>query len=348
MPQDRLETNRRRLLIAAAGSLGLSALPLRAAEEKMRHVCLYYGEALGGYGFPRGHPLGVDRQGAFFREASAQGLDKLVEVRTGTRAAREQIERFHTRAYVETVMHAERDGLEFLDNGDTPVFPGVYAAGAVVAGAALDGLAQVMRGHCHRTFQPIGGLHHARRDGAAGFCVFNDLGVVIETLRSEYDIRRVAYIDIDVHHGDGVFYAYEDDPDLIFADIHEDGRYLYPGTGHASETGKGAAKGTKLNIPLAPGAGDREFLEAWPRVVAHLRKFAPQFVVFQCGADGLDGDPLAHLTYTPQVHAHAARSLVHLADQYCAGRLMAFGGGGYDRSNLAKAWSNVLRELATA
>ena len=145
MPQDKLGVNRRRLLIAAAGGLGLSALPLRAAEEKMRHVCLYYGEALGGYGFPRGHPLGVDRQGAFFREA-----------------AREQIERFHTRAYVETVMHAERDGLEFLDNGDTPVFPGVYAAGAVVTGAALDGLAQVMRGHCHRTFQPIGGLHHAR------------------------------------------------------------------------------------------------------------------------------------------------------------------------------------------
>jgi acetoin utilization protein AcuC len=348
MPRQRLEVGRRRLLIAAAGSIGLSALPLRAAEESMRHVCLYYGKALGGYGFPRGHPLGVDRQGAFFSEASAQGLDKLVEIRTGAPAAREQIERFHTREYVETVMYAERDGLEFLDTGDTPVFPGVYDAGAVVTGAALDGLTQVMRGHCHRTFQPIGGLHHARRDGAAGFCVFNDLGVVIETLRSEHHIRRVAYIDIDVHHGDGVFYAYEDDPDLIFADIHEDGRHLYPGTGHASETGKGAAKGTKLNIPLAPGAGDPEFLEAWPRVVAHLRKFEPQFVVFQCGADGLDGDPLAHLTYTPQVHAHAARSLVHLADQYCAGRLMAFGGGGYDRSNLAKAWSNVLRELAAA
>ena len=348
MPHQRLAASRRRLLIAAAGSIGLSALPLRAAEENMRHVCLYYGTALGGSGFPRGHPLGVDRQGAFFSEASAQGLDKLVEIRTGAPAAREQIERFHTREYVETVIHAERDGLEFLDNGDTPVFPGVYDAGAVVTGAALDGLTQVMRGHCHRTFQPIGGLHHARRDGAAGFCVFNDLGVVIETLRSEHHIRRVAYIDIDVHHGDGVFYAYEDDPDLIFADIHEDGRHLYPGTGHASETGKGAAKGTKLNIPLAPGAGDREFLEAWPRVVAHLRKFEPQFVVFQCGADGLNGDPLAHLTYTPQVHAHAARSLVHLADQYCAGRLMAFGGGGYDRSNLAKAWSNVLRELAAA
>jgi acetoin utilization protein AcuC len=178
--------------------------------------------------------------------------------------------------------------------------------------------------------------------------VFNDLGVVIETLRAEYDIRRIAYIDIDVHHGDGIYYPFEDDPDLIFADIHEDYRYLYPGTGRDEETGKGKAKGTKLNINLPPGAGDKEFLEVWPKIVAHVRKFKPQFVVFQCGADGLDGDPLAHLTYSPQVHAHAARSLRHLADEMAAGRIMAFGGGGYNRKNLAKAWSGVLRELAAA
>jgi acetoin utilization protein AcuC len=202
-----------------------------------------------------------------------------------------------------------------------------------------------MAGECRRTFQPIGGLHHARRDGAAGFCVFNDLGVVIESLRAVYGVRRVAYVDIDVHHGDGVFYAYEDDPDLIFADIHEDGRFLYPGTGHAHESGTGKARGTKLNIPLAPGAGDHTFTEAWTRVVAHLRAFQPQFFLFQCGADGLEGDPLAHLRYSPQVHAHAARSLCHLADEHAAGRLMAFGGGGYNRNNLARAWCSVLREL---
>jgi acetoin utilization protein AcuC len=205
-----------------------------------------------------------------------------------------------------------------------------------------------MRGESLRTFQPIGGLHHARRDGAAGFCVFNDLGVVIETLRSEYGIQRVAYVDIDVHHGDGIFYAYEADPELIFADIHEDGHYLYPGTGRANETGTGKAKGTKLNIPLKPGAGDKEFLAAWPRVVAHLREQHPQFFVFQCGADGLEGDPLAHLRYSPQVHAHAARSLCHLAAELGAGRIMAFGGGGYNRDNLARAWCSVLREFVTA
>jgi len=178
--------------------------------------------------------------------------------------------------------------------------------------------------------------------------VFNDLGVAIETLRSQYSIQRVAYIDIDVHHGDGVFYAYERDPDLILADVHEDGRYLYPGTGRADETGKGKAAGTKLNIPLPPGSGDKEFLEAWPRVVAHLREFKPQFFLFQAGADGLEGDPLAHLRYSAQVHAHAARSLCHLADQFADGRIAAFGGGGYNRDNLSKAWCEVVREFLDA
>jgi acetoin utilization protein AcuC len=176
--------------------------------------------------------------------------------------------------------------------------------------------------------------------------VFNDLGVVIETLRSQYGIRRVAYIDIDVHHGDGVFYPYEDDPDLIFADIHEDGRHLYPGTGHEHETGRGRAVGTKLNIALEPGAGDQAFMLAWLRVEAHLARFEPEFVVFQCGADGLAGDPLAHLQYSPATHTHAARALVRIAGRFAGGRLMAFGGGGYKRDNLAKAWSAVLREIS--
>lgn len=311
-------------------------------------VCVYYGEALRRYGFPDGHPLGEDRQGAFWREAQARGLDQSVLIGAPRAAIREEIERFHTKRHVDRVEHAEARQLEFLDNGDTPVFPGIFEAAATVVGSALDGLRQVMNGECRRTFQPIGGLHHARRDGSAGFCVFNDLGVVIETLRAEYGIQRVGYVDIDVHHGDGVFYAYEHDPELIFADIHEDGRFLYPGTGYAHETGKGKAKGTKLNIPLPPGAGDKEFLEAWPKVVAHLREHQPQFIVFQCGADGLEGDPLAHLRYSPQAHAHAARSLCHLGEELAAGRIMAFGGGGYNRDNLARAWCAVLRELLDA
>lgn len=344
------ESRRRflRLLPAAAGAVTAAASIARPGEEMSTRTCLYCGEELGRYGFPDGHPLGEDRQGAFLREALARGLDKEVSIRPPRRATRAEIERFHTSDYVERVQHAEARTVEFLDNGDTPVFPGVYEAAATVVGSALDGLSRIMTAECSRSFQPIGGLHHARRDGAAGFCVFNDLGVVIDTLRSEYGVQRVAYVDIDVHHGDGVFYAYEHDPDLIFADIHEDGRYLYPGTGAAHETGRGNAKGTKLNIPLAPGDGDEAFSAAWPRVLAHLRRFEPQFLLLQCGADGLEGDPLAHLRYSPQVHALATRSLCHLAGEYAAGRVMAFGGGGYDRNNLAQAWCAVLRELARA
>ncbi len=306
---------------------------------------LYADDNLSAYGFPDGHPLGIDRQGAFLREATDQGLLEDTTRRTAREALREELLRFHSDEYVDLVYTAEERGLHLLDEGDTPVFPGVYRASAHVVGAALDGLAQVMDGHCLRSFQPIGGLHHAGRKHAAGFCVFNDLGVVIESLRSVYGIRRVGYLDIDVHHGDGVFYAFEDDPDLIFADIHQDGSTLYPGTGRAHETGKGRAEGTKLNIELAPFSGDAEFMEAWPRVEAHFDKFKPEFFVFQCGADGLKGDPLAQLQYSPAVHEHTARRMVMLADEYAGGRIMAFGGGGYDRDNLARAWNAVLARL---
>jgi acetoin utilization protein AcuC len=309
---------------------------------------LYYGEGLGRYGFPNGHPLSVDRLGAFFQETVALGLDKDVTIVAPRRATREEIERFHTPQYVDHVLHAEARGAGYLDQGDTPVFPGVYDAAATVVGTALDGLDRVMTGACQCTFQPIGGLHHARRDSASGFCVFNDVGVVIETLRSRYGVTRVGYVDIDVHHGDGVYYAFEADPELIIADIHENGHFLYPGTGYADEIGKGDAEGTKLNIPLDPGAGDAEFMRAWPRVVAHLRRFKPEFYLFQCGADGLQGDPLAHLNYSAAVHAHAARSLCGLARETAKGRIMAFGGGGYNGRNLAAAWNTVLRELVRA
>jgi len=310
-----------------------------------REVQLYVGDALGRYGFPDGHPFGPDRQDAFWKEAEKLGLPGRVELRGPRAATDDEIERFHKREHVERVRVMSHEGYGSLDYGDTPAYPGVYDASANVVGAALEGLAQVMGGEAQRTFQPIGGLHHARRAGAAGFCVFNDCGVVIDTLRSEYGVRRVAYVDIDVHHGDGLFYPFEEDPDLVYADIHEDGHFLYPGTGHDYETGKGAAEGAKLNLPMQPGWGDKEFYAAWERVVEHLRQHKPEFIVFQCGADSLAGDPLAHLQYTPKAHAHAARSLCALANEMCDGRLMGFGGGGYNRGNLAAAWCAVLDEF---
>lgn len=306
---------------------------------------LFLSEQLGHYGFPEGHPLSIDRQGAFWRAARARGLDRRVQLAPSSPAGRAAIERFHGPDYVDQVIAASQTGTGYLDYGDTPAFPGCFDVSAHLVGAALEGARRVAAGEALRTFQPIGGLHHARRSAAAGFCVFNDLGVLIETLRSEHGIRRIGYVDIDVHHGDGVFYEFEQDPELFVVDIHEDGRFLYPGTGFAHETGQGAAQGTKLNLPLKPGAGDADFMLAWSQAERFLDAFAPEFFILQCGADGLAGDPLADLRLTPAAHLHAARRMVALAERHAGGRLMAFGGGGYSLENLGSAWCAVLEAL---
>ena len=344
MPIDR-RLGRRKFVLGAATVLILPGLDVIARERTQMTTCLYADDRLAAYGFPEGHPFGDDRQQAFLREAKQQDLLDKVQTEAGAAATLEALERFHQSAYIEKVRSAESSGIAYLDGGDTPVFPGVFETASWVVGSALKALDAVMSGKCVRTFQPIGGLHHAGRGHAAGFCVFNDLGVVIETLRVRYGVKRIAYVDIDVHFGDGVFYAFEDDPDIIIADIHQDPRTLYPGTGFAEETGRGPALGTKLNIALPPGSGDREFAAAWMEVERHFEKFPPEFVVLQCGADGLDGDPLAGLRYSSETHALAARRLRDLADRHSNGRVMAFGGGGYNRNNIGRAWSAVLAQM---
>jgi acetoin utilization protein AcuC len=217
---------------------------------------LHAGEALARYGFGGGHPFGNDRYAAFWNECSKRGLPGRARQVPPVVADEAVLLCFHTAEYVERVQHQSRTGEGFLDDGDTPAFVGVYEAAATVVGTTLDAVGRIMRGEAKRAFVPIAGLHHARRERAAGFCVFNDIGCAIEALRAEHGVRRIGYVDIDAHHGDGVQYSFEDDPDLFFADLHEDGRYLYPGTGAANETGVGVAIGTKLNIPMAPGADD--------------------------------------------------------------------------------------------
>lgn len=311
-------------------------------------LLVYVGDELARYGFPAGHPLGVDRQAAFWAEAQRQGLHRRVAVQPPRLASRSELARFHTEAHLAWVELRSRAGEGYLDYGDTPAFPGVFEAGAAVAGTALDALERVMSGAATKTFQAIGGLHHARRGGAAGFCVFNDLGVVIDTLQSRYGVRRIAYVDIDVHHGDGIFYTYESDPSVILVDIHESGHFLYPGTGHTRESGKGPGAGLKLNLPLDPGAGDREFFAAWEQGLEHLRRHAPEVVILQCGADSLAGDPLADLMLTPAAHGRVASDLARLANETAGGRMLIFGGGGYHLGNLAAAWTRVLSEALAA
>ena len=310
----------------------------------MASVLVIADEPLGRYGFPDGHPFGTDRLAAFQREFRAQALGERTQAQASRPASTEELLRFHTAEYLEHVRERSVAGSGYLDSGDTPAVRGIYEAAAQVVGASLEAADAVLQGRVQRAFVPIAGLHHATRESAAGFCVFNDIGVVIETLRAA-GLARIAYVDIDVHHGDGVFYPYEDDPAVIFADTHEDGRYLYPGTGTAEETGSGAARGTKLNLPRAPGSTDAQFDIAWTQVLEHVQRHAPEFIVLQCGADSVGGDPLAHLQLTARCHARAARDLCRLADSLGHGRVLGLGGGGYNRDNLAAAWNGVVRSL---
>jgi acetoin utilization protein AcuC len=313
-----------------------------------RPVYVYKGEALARYGFGDEHPFGVDRHDVFHKELGEAGLGDHIEYQETRRASVDELALFHTPDYINKVSRMSQEGRGYLDGGDTPAFPGIYDTASDVVGTTLAAVDAVMAGETKRAFVPIAGLHHAARDSAAGFCVFNDCGVAVEYLRSQHGLTRIAYVDIDAHHGDGVFYGFEEDPDLIFADLHEDGRHLYPGTGAAEETGRGKAMGTKLNIPLKPGAVDSDFDMAWDRVESYLDHQEPEFIIFQCGADSLEGDPITHLCFTEEAHAKAAARLCALADKHSQGRIVGTGGGGYNRDNVARAWTRVVQSFTEA
>jgi len=310
-------------------------------------VLVYRGDEIARYGFGDPHPFGTDRHGVFHDELDGAGLDNYAYAHPRV-ATVDELVLFHTPAYIDRVSRMSAEGRGYLDEGDTPAVPGIFEAAAAVVGTTLAAADAVMQGEAKRAFVPIAGLHHAARDRAAGFCVFNDCGVAAEYLRQRYGLERIAYVDIDAHHGDGVYYGFEDDPGVLFADIHEDGRYLYPGTGAETETGTGRARGTKLNIPVAPGADDEQFRTAWRRVEAYLDETEPEFILFQCGADSLEGDPITHLCYTEQAHADAAATLCRIADKHCGGRIVGTGGGGYNRRNVARAWTRVVKAFTEA
>jgi acetoin utilization protein AcuC len=322
--------------------------PTLTTNPQKAPVYVYKGDELARYGFGEGHPFGHDRHGVFHDELEAADLGDSIQYAGPRRASVDELALFHSPEYINLVSKKSVEGSGFLDGGDTPAFSGVFEVASDVVGTTLAAVDAVMSGEASQAFVPIAGLHHAGREHAAGFCVFNDCGVAVEYLRHKHGLQRIAYVDIDAHHGDGVFYGFEDDPDLLFADIHEDGRYLYPGTGAASETGKGRAVGTKLNIPLAPGAGDDEFDAVWPQVERYIEATKPEFIILQCGADSLAGDPITHLEFSENAHAKAALALHRLAKKICGGRLIGVGGGGYNRENLARAWTRVVEAFTTA
>ena len=307
-------------------------------------MLVYAGEALARYGFGDGHPFGPDRFYAFWRAFQAKGLEQQCQVLSPVLGERDDLLLFHTPEYIDRVAQMCAQGWGMLDP-DTPVFDGAFEAALTVVGTVLDAVNRLVNGVEQGAFVPIAGLHHARRNGSAGFCIFNDCGIAIEALRRRYGIQRIAYVDIDAHHGDGVFYSYEADPELLLVDLHQDGRTLYPGTGHAYETGKGVAAGTKMNIPLPPGADDRHFFARWPEIAEFIAAGAPEFILLQCGADSIAGDPLTSLSFSSAVHQHAAKELSGIARRVGAKGLLGVGGGGYNRTNIAIGWTAVVQGM---
>ncbi len=303
------------------------------------------GDELASYHFGEAHPFGPKRYWAFEQEFKIRNWHDNINLCLPQTATEEQLTLFHTQDYIDKVKKLSGSGAGFLDCGDTPARIGIYEAACTVVGTTLNAIDKIMQGDCQHAFTPIAGLHHATRDSAAGFCVFNDCGIAIEYLRQHYGIQRIAYVDIDAHHGDGVFYSFESDANLCFVDFHQDGNTLYPGTGFCNETGKGGAVGTKLNVPLPPGTTDDVAKKLWESAEKFIDKAKPEFILLQCGADSLSGDPITQLNLSSKFHAFIASRLSLLAKKHCNGKLLAMGGGGYNLENIKAAWNDVLEGL---
>ncbi|MFQ5907417.1 MAG: acetoin utilization protein AcuC [Thermoplasmata archaeon] len=255
----------------------------------------------------------------------------------------------HAPEYLEVVQQAGENpataGMRYLDYGlgsaDNPIFPRMYEAAALPTGGTLAAVDAVRRGEAHNAFNLGGGFHHAHRARASGFCIFNDLSVAIHHLLQE-GVSRILYLDVDAHHGDGVQYAFYEDPRVLTISLHEDGRYLFPGTGSIDEVGEGEGEGYSVNVPLPPRTGDEAYLDAFRAVVPPLvEAFAPDLILNQFGIDTYVTDPLTHLGLGTSAHRAIAQEARALADRVCGGRWVVTGGGGYEPSAVARAWALV-------
>ena len=264
-----------------------------------------------------------------------------------------ELARVHSTRYIDAVRHASRgevgdEAYSYgLGTGDNPVFPDMHEAVLRVCGGTVSAVELVASGAARRAVNLAGGLHHALRAKASGFCVYNDLALGIRRAVEEHGLR-VAYVDLDVHHGDGVQWLFYDSPDVMTISLHESGRYLFPGTGHTYETGRGPGRGTSVNMPLEPFTEDASFLEVFELVVPPaIEAFRPDLIVLQAGADMHRNDPLADLSLSLAAMGASYRRMVELSERFTGGRLVATGGGGYDPYRTApRAWSLLWAALS--
>ncbi len=294
-------------------------------------MLLVFGPRSTDYDFGPGHPLTPRRFGPGIHLLRAVGA---VPGLAPEPALDDELRWLHTRPYVEAVKRLSSDpggpaDAGIGEGGDDPPFAGMHEAGAMVAGGSIRAIEAILRGDVEHALHPGGGLHHAMAGRASGFCIYNDPALAIARARREG--LRVMYIDLDVHHGDGVQALHWDDPGVLTFSIHESGRTLFPGTGGASEVGEGRAAGTSINVPLPAGTGEGAWLAALRLILPELAAtFGPDIIVSQHGADSHTWDPLAHLEVTTTAMGEAARLVDELAHRHARGRWLATGGGGYD------------------
>lgn len=338
----------------------MTELPTQPPAEPPVETVVLWDDSLLGYDFGD-HPLDPVRVELTMALAQQLGvLDRPgVRVVAPEPADDRLLELVHQPEYVAAVKAASADPLAGagmfpvggaggwgLGTSDNPVFARMHEASALVAGATVAAAEAVWRGEARRAVNIAGGLHHAMPDRAAGFCVYNDPAVAIARLL-ELGAERIAYVDVDVHHGDGVQTVFWDDPRVLTISVHESPLTLFPGTGWPTETGGPHAAGTAVNVALPPGTADVDWLRAFHAVVPPLvRAFRPQVLVTQCGVDSHRLDPLANLRLTVDAHRATYLALWELAEQVCQGRWVATGGGGYALvAVVPRSWTHLLAVL---
>jgi acetoin utilization protein AcuC len=313
-------------------------------------VAVVWDDALLGYTLGGDHPLHPVRLDLTMRLAEGLGVlaPSRVEVVRPTPAGTDLLRLVHDEDYLEAVRRAPTDPDERygLGTSDNPVFEGMYEAAALITGGSVQAAQLVHSGRAQHAVNISGGLHHAMRDRASGFCLFNDAAIAIRWLL-DAGVERVAYVDLDVHHGDGVQAAFWDDPRVLTVSIHQTPLTLFPGTGYPEETGDPErAHGSAVNLALPNGTDDSGWLRAFSAVVPGvLRAFAPQVLVSQCGCDTHHEDPLADLALTVDGQRAGYRAVHELAHELCDGRWIALGGGGYGLVRcVPRAWTHLLAE----
>lgn len=311
---------------------------------------LYHKDYLG-YNFGPGHPLKPLRYKDTFELLQKLGIfDEMVKHYKPDHASEEDLMLVHSQEYVQRVKRMCKEGTGYLDYGDTPAREGIYEASCAKVGGSILGANLIMSSNVSHAFNVGGGLHHARSNSAAGFCVFNDVAIAARHLQKRHGLKRIAIVDVDGHHGDGTQWAFYKEPILTIS-LHRYGGGLfgrfYPGTGDIDEVGEGAGKGYSVNVPLPMGTFDEAYLEAFSEIVPPLiEKYRPEILLNQFGVDTHCQDPLVGLSLTTKSYVEVSSTLHNLAHKFSGGRYLIFGGGGYEPTNVSRCWAVMFMTVA--